>query len=228
MQRWGSSVASVARACVAPALAAVAALGLGCATAGGGDDPAGADGSVKADGSKDGTSGCPTGRAGPGCTACAGGFHACGNDCVQDGSNVPEKGCAQGCGTACPSPSHATAKCAGDGKCDFVCDPSFEKGDAGCDCATGQIACQTGCAQCCQDTDCAPHVLCGGGSCGGCETGWGDCNGNPADGCETHLNSSGNCGACGNSCCSSLCGCGFLGLGGESCNPSGQTWKCGC
>jgi hypothetical protein len=34
-----------------------------------------------------------------------------------------------------------------------------------------------------------------------CEPGWGDCNGNPADGCETNLSYDGaNCGACGNRC----------------------------
>ncbi len=38
-----------------------------------------------------------------------------------------------------------------------------------------------------------------------CEPGWGDCNDNPADGCETNLSFDGaNCGACGNRCSSGL------------------------
>lgn len=219
---------AVVWACVlAPALASWA-----CATAGGGGDDTTADGSpIKQDGAqpgKDGSAGCPTGRTGPSCSSCAAGFHMCANDCVQDNANVPEKGCAQGCGAACQSPAHSSAKCAAEGKCDFVCDATFDKTDAGCECPMGQIACQTGCAQCCQNTDCAPHVTCNGGSCGGCEPGWGDCNGNPADGCETHLNGDNNCGSCGNSCCSSFCGCGFLGVGGKSCKASGQSFSCQC
>lgn len=209
---------------------AIAALA-GCATAGSGDDTSGVDGSTpKVDGAtpKDGAVGCPTGRTGPGCASCAAGFHLCGGDCVQDNANVPEKGCAQGCSGACAPPSHSSSKCSAQGACDWVCDATFDKTDAGCACPMGQIACQSGCAACCQNSDCAPHVLCNGGSCGGCEPGWGDCNNNPADGCETSLSVDGNCGSCGNSCCGSFCGCGFLGVGGKSCKPNGQSYSCQC
>jgi hypothetical protein len=42
---------------------------------------------------------------------------------------------------------------------------------------------------------------CGGGTCYTlCQVGWGDCDSQPADGCETDLTSSQNCGKCGNSC----------------------------
>jgi hypothetical protein len=44
---------------------------------------------------------------------------------------------------------------------------------------------------------------CDGGACviGECHPGWGDCNAEPADGCETDLLGDGrNCGACGNAC----------------------------
>lgn len=42
----------------------------------------------------------------------------------------------------------------------------------------------------------------GGASClvGLCEPGWGDCDGNPEDGCENDLTSKENCGACENQC----------------------------
>ena len=49
-----------------------------------------------------------------------------------------------------------------------------------------------------------PHQFasCEDGLCGlTCEPGWGDCNGNTADGCETNLMvHGGNCGACGHAC----------------------------
>jgi hypothetical protein len=203
----------------------------GCATAGGTGDDTVPDGSAQDGGvspGKDGSAGCPTGRTGADCKSCVGGFHACGADCVQDKPNDPDAGCAKSCGAACTAPDHASPKCTPDGLCDFVCDPTFDKDDAGCSCPLGQIACNTGCAQCCTSSDCPAHVLCNGGSCAGCEPGWGDCNNNMGDGCETPLNTDNNCGACGNSCCSALCGCGFLGLGGKSCKPSGQSFSCQC
>jgi hypothetical protein len=40
----------------------------------------------------------------------------------------------------------------------------------------------------------------------GCESGWGDCNGSLADGCETDLTSdTANCGVCGHACTSNIC-----------------------
>jgi hypothetical protein len=49
-------------------------------------------------------------------------------------------------------------------------------------------------------------ATCTKGVCGTeCDPGWGDCNDNPADGCETNLTYDGaNCGACGNRCSSGL------------------------
>ncbi|MBX3222002.1 MAG: hypothetical protein KF795_15905, partial [Labilithrix sp.] len=49
-------------------------------------------------------------------------------------------------------------------------------------------------------------ATCAKGACGTeCEPGWGDCNDNPADGCETNLRHDGaNCGACGVRCSSGL------------------------
>jgi hypothetical protein len=44
---------------------------------------------------------------------------------------------------------------------------------------------------------------CVGGQCkvGTCKPGWGDCNGNPIDGCETNQHSdANNCTACGKAC----------------------------
>jgi len=209
----------------------VVALALGCATGGGTDDSSG-DSSVTdatTDVGSGGDAGCPTGRAGANCQSCAGGFHMCSSSCVQDHPNSPDAGCTQGCSGACPTPQNGTATCTSNGACDFACQTSFNKTDAGCECPSGEIVCTNVCQQCCSDSDCPNHVTCtSNGTCSGCQANWGDCNNNPTDGCETELNSTSNCGSCGHSCCSGLC-CGFLGLGGsESCNVSGNTYACGC
>jgi hypothetical protein len=219
------------------AVFATLAFGLGaftsaCATGGGaGDDSTGLDAQT-GDGTApktDGGAGCPTGYTGTGCSSCAGGFHACGTACEQDHPNSPDAGCSQGCnGTACPAPTNAAAKCTSGGQCDFACNTSFDKVDGGCACPSGEVVCTGVCKQCCSDSDCVGHQLCNGGVCAGCQAGWGDCNNNTSDGCETHLDSTSNCGSCGHSCCSGLC-CGFLGLSGsESCNASGSSFSCGC
>jgi hypothetical protein len=200
-----------------------------CATAGSDDstDPDASGDGAPGDGSKADVL-CKTGTTGPGCSMCSGGFHKCGNDCVQDLPNDPDAGCSKGCGGGCMPPANSGAQCSSAGACDFVCNASYDKTDAGCECPMGQLDCMGTCQQCCQNTDCGNHVLCNGGTCGGCEPGYGDCNNNMSDGCEVHLNTDGNCGSCGNSCCSSFCGCGFLGVGGKSCKANGQSFSCQC
>jgi len=213
-------------------IAAFVTLACACATGGAGGDDGQGDASPATDGGgpkTDGSSSCPTGYTGAGCTSCAGGFHLCGTSCSQDKANTPDQGCTHGCGSPCTAPQNATAKCTSQGDCDFACETSFDKTDGGCECPTGQIVCNgTTCQQCCTDSDCPGHQTCSSGTCAGCQAGWGDCNNNPSDGCETHLNSTSNCGSCGHSCCGSFCGCGFLGVGGESCNASGNSFSCGC
>jgi hypothetical protein len=49
-----------------------------------------------------------------------------------------------------------------------------------------------------------PHVDCSGPTCV-CTGGFGDCNGNVNDGCETELSASPNCGACGVTCANGAC-----------------------
>ncbi len=215
------------------ATAAIICAITGCATAAVVDDDGGSNPQNEAgrvDAGKDGTAPCPTGKTGPNCSQCAKGFHTCGNNsCQPDNANTPDAGCTAGCSGACQQPTNAVTSCTPQGACDFSCNTTFVKGDAGCACDVGMVDCMNGtCSQCCSDSDCPSHVICNGGSCGGCTAGWGDCNNNPADGCETQLNSGSNCGACGNSCCGSFCGCGFLGVGGKSCKASGQSYSCQC
>ena len=54
-------------------------------------------------------------------------------------------------------------------------------------------------------TNCVPACVPTNGTCNTdcsitCDADYGDCNGNVADGCETHLTDVGNCGSCGNDC----------------------------
>ena len=224
---------------VAWALVAVASLAAGlmaCAT-GAPDDvaDAGDGGGGGGDGSpgSDANGSCPTGRAGPKCDQCAGGFHKCGtSDCRPDQPNSPDAGCTQSCGAACSPPAHASGKCTSNGSCDFTCDTTFVPsgggdGGAGCECPAGQIICGNVCAQCCSAADCPSHQLCNSGVCGGCEANWGDCNNNPGDGCEANLSAEPNCGSCGTSCCSYPC-CGAFTFHGKSCKSSGNSFACGC
>src|SRR4051794_30853065 len=97
-----------------------------------------------------------------------------------------------------------------------VCSAGFKSCRGQCEFSTGFrrlcIHCMspsptTGCngASC---TPCvAPHATvastCGpGGACaiGSCDKGWGDCDGDPANGCETNLRGTTACGQCGRTC----------------------------
>jgi hypothetical protein len=64
-------------------------------------------------------------------------------------------------------------------------DMALTCGDGVCSPANGE-ACDTCPADC--------------GGCAGCAMGFADCNHNPADGCETNLNTPSNCGGCGHVC----------------------------
>lgn len=74
------------------------------------------------------------------------------------------------CGGMCTSPIRDPANCGG---CGIACDPPNHN----------TMTCSTG--------------KCGIGV---CDSGWADCNHNTADGCETSITTTDNCGACGNKC----------------------------
>lgn len=67
-------------------------------------------------------------------------------------------------------------------------------------CDTKAFVCRRSCTSA---QDCPPHVECvdlgttGQRTCLGCVAEFGDCNGDPSDGCETALTTDDNCGACG-------------------------------
>ncbi|PRW56694.1 Tryptophan synthase alpha chain [Chlorella sorokiniana] len=136
----------------------------------------------------------------------------------------PTNGCetalntAERCGSCtnkCSLP-RATATCAG-GTCKVAsCDAGWGncdgRDDTGCwgDCdldpsngCETRLNTTTNCGSC--NTTCARDnatPTCSSGTCSidTCAAGWGDCDNNPANGCETRLNSTTNCGACNTTC----------------------------
>lgn len=92
-----------------------------------------------------------------------------------------------------------------------VCDPTTRTCGTGCsgaqsNCSGSCVDTQTDAAHCgaCGRQCSLPNAVagCAAGACTitRCADGFGDCNANPADGCETPLGTSANCGRCGDSC----------------------------
>lgn len=154
---------------------------------------------------------------------------------VSDGCEVPLGTLTdcRACGDTCDLP-HAADTCTG-GTCAVA---SCEIGWGDCN-AMAADGCETrldslsSCGVCGRTCAAAPHSLasCASGACTyACDAGWGDCNGMPADGCETSLDSTANCGACGTACSGATPVCGPTGAGGGvECRSacSGSLTACG-
>ena len=152
----------------------------------------------------------------PGCTAGLCGIGSCNapfkdcNGAVADGCEVNTAGDVNNCGACgnkCPTPPNAASASCGAGACKFTCLPGW----ADCDgnpangCEVNLTADVNNCGACNNLCGLKPNTVgsvCAAGTCQyTCSSGFGDCNGNPADGCET--NTAGdinNCGACGARC----------------------------
>jgi hypothetical protein len=143
---------------------------------------------------------------------------ACGIDHCQAGfadcDGELENGCEQRLDTLahCGACDRRCAKAScGGGTCTAV-DCSDQPGRADCD--RDEKSCEVdlssdlghcgGCDSFCRfAAEIDPHaqLACEAGECrAGCEEGWGDCNGDYADGCEQRLNTLSNCGACRQAC----------------------------
>jgi hypothetical protein len=123
------------------------------------------------------------------------------------------------CGNACSS-ANGTAACSA-GQCTITCNAGFGNcdGDAsnGCETALNTTA---NCGSCGSSCSFANGVAaCSAGSCvmTGCASGWGDCDNQTSNGCETSLTTLSNCGTCGNACTNPH---GSTTCSGGSCSPS--------
>jgi hypothetical protein len=126
----------------------------------------------------------------------------CGGMCIDTQSNAAHCG---SCTNACAPPANATATCDG-GSCGFACTTPFADCDQsaanGCEVNTGtDVAHCGGCATACSAAN--GTAACDGGACvvAACAAGFGDCDNNPANGCETNTNTDRtHCGGCATSC----------------------------
>lgn len=139
---------------------------------------------------------CPPGEL------CSGG--ECGLVC---GGATPDQ-----CGAGCTSVQTDAMNC---GVCSHACATGATCNAGLCACPSGQIACGANCtdtshdpahcgscANACPTPAGASTTFCAAGNCGfTCASGRGDCDGVPANGCETNLGTSWfSCGACGAHC----------------------------
>ncbi len=162
---------------------------------------------------------CSGGTCQIGCSAgyadCDGNTNnGCETNITNNGSNCG------GCNIACVN-AHGTTSCissscvplclAGYGNCD---------GNAVNGCETNLLTNVNSCGACGhQCTNAHGSTSCSAGACQpSCAAGWGDCDGNPDNGCETNLTTStDNCGACGTKCTNAN---GSTSCSGGTCQPS--------
>ena len=148
-----------------------------------------------------GSESCATGV----CTliACTAGFGDCdgldANGCEASLATVSSCGA---CGASCIN-ANGTTSCAG-GACAPVCSAGFASCDSnpnnGCETSLGTSVANCGaCGTACTNPN--GGTSCAAGACmPTCAAGFGDCDGDPNDGCEAALNTLVNCAACGGVC----------------------------
>jgi Cys-rich repeat protein len=137
--------------------------------------------------------------------ACTGGDTLCCNgQCANPSTSATHCG---GCGNAC-STLNATPTCSG-GSCAFSCQGNFVHcmdGNTGCETPSNNVSNCGGCGNACVSDNATSDSCSSGSKCSYvCATGFGDCIkiGANLDGCESPLDTTMNCGGCGNTCDSS-------------------------
>lgn len=134
--------------------------------------------------------------------SCTGTFDNCNNSsddgCESDPMTDPSN--CGGCGNACIAP-HATPTCE-DGTCAVgECAPDWEDCDGTVEngCEANLLNDPANCGGCA--APCNAFEACQNGQCVlDCPNNMGDCDGDPSNGCETPLNTTTNCGFCGDAC----------------------------
>ncbi len=128
--------------------------------------------------------------------------------------------CGNTCTTANGTPRCTTSSCQV-----ASCNSGFANCDTnaanGCEVALASSVANCGsCGSAC--TNAHGTTSCAGGNCApACSSGWGSCDSNPRNGCETALNTVSNCGSCGNVCPNSMPGASAVcnaGICGYSCS----------
>jgi hypothetical protein len=158
--------------------------------------------------------------SGGNCTGvCRVGYADCDSDKRTNGCEVNTTNSASNCGGcgpsfACPARANASATPCVSSTCTIgACNAAYANCDGmaanGCEVSTGSDPSNCGaCGNACP-THANAAPVCVDGACGfSCAPGYGDCNSDPADGCEEPLNVDGNCGTCGEFC-----------IGGSMCRP---------
>jgi hypothetical protein len=138
-------------------------------------------------------------------------------DCDGDPSNGYEADSStdvlncDSCGASCPNVANAASSCSR-GQCGFTCNLGFGDcdGDPSNGCKVDTSADVSHCGSCTPCPDVANAVSsCSGGQCGfTCNAGFGDCDGDPSNGCETSFTTASHCGICGNFCADKVNGIG--------------------
>jgi hypothetical protein len=137
---------------------------------------------------------------------CPPGQVSCSGLCVDLRSDAANCGA---CGRACPGAPNAAPRCVA-GVCQVACRPGFGDcdGNPANGCETDLTSDAAHCGTCDSACPAFPNATpaCSGGRCTStCAPGFGDCDGNPANGCETDLTSDvAHCGKCTLACIGSV------------------------
>jgi hypothetical protein len=178
----------------------------GSATTGGSGGKGGSTGGSDGSGGTAGAGDASTDASADGASdaGCGSGMKSCGGTCVElddPAFGCTEDGCTP-CAVANGTPACSSGACAV-GSCDTNFDDCDESATNGCEANLQTSAAH--CGEC--DLDCQPvgASACIAGSCepDPCPAGFGECDGDLADYCETALSTSiSHCGACGDACSS--------------------------
>ena len=163
-------------------------------------------------------------NAGTCASECGAGADVCSGSCTD--TTIDPSNCGA-CGVACPTPGNGLAVCSASG-CNAVCQENFADCDFDLN-ASGSNGCEAnlmssadhcgGCGLPCQ-SDQTQVATCNNGICDRtCQPGYTDCDGEPANGCESQTSSDPlNCGGCGIACGpNQACNNSACGPGGDVC-----------